>query len=92
MTDFGDFNIELDYNTIQVGDAEKAQNQPQSSISKQSQPQIANSYGSSNNNDQLNVNSSDYNLSNAAHPIACIATVSFKALAIFLYFISFYRL
>jgi hypothetical protein len=48
-----------------------------------------NSVSSSKNDDQFNVGASDYNLSNAAHPIACVATVLFKALAIFLYFCSF---
>lgn len=33
----------------------------------------------------MNLGTSDYNLSNAAHPIACIATVAFKGLALFLY-------
>lgn len=38
----------------------------------------------------MNVSSSDYNLSNAAHPFACIATIGFKGLALFLYCLLLY--
>lgn len=37
----------------------------------------------------MNVGSGDYNLKNAAHPIACVATIGFKGLAIFLYLFAY---
>ena len=37
------------------------------------------------NNSGINVKKDDYNLSEAAHPIACIFTFLFKAVAVVMY-------
>ena len=88
MADFNDFNIELDHNG--VGDAERAQKSPVVTGAKNVSTDAIPSYNSSGKNEeQFNVGSSDYNLSNAAHPIACLATIGFKAIAIFLYFFAY---
>ena len=88
MADFGDFNIQLD--NPPLGDSERAEKEKKISF-QNSEPKSFSSdnnktnYNSNKNEDQMNLGTSDYNLSNAAHPFACIATVAFKGLALFLY-------
>lgn len=71
MSNYDDFNVQLDHDI--VIDEDRAQDQNK----KLNQP----SYEPPQNNEELNVGAGDYNLSNAAHPGACVATVGFKAAA-----------
>jgi hypothetical protein len=74
MSDFGeDFNIKLGSASIDKDD-------------KGVKLSRGASQGSTKSNDsENNVKTSNYNLSNATHPFACITTILFKIFAILLY-------
>ena len=89
MADFGDFNIQLD--NPPLGDSERAEKEKKISFESSGPKSFSSDNNTTNysnkNEEQMNLGTSDYNLSNAAHPIACVATVAFKGLALFLYFL-----
>jgi hypothetical protein len=74
MGEFGDdFNIKFDSLPTEKDDKTK-----KSKID-------ATESNNKNSQSEMTVKTSNYNLSNAAHPFACIATISLKVMAIFLY-------
>lgn len=88
--DGDDFNVKLEDG---LKDSDRAKNQkaptantgPQSYSSQNYQGGTNPSSISDNNNDSLSLNTGNYNLSQAGHPFACVATFIFKVAAIITY-------